>query len=249
MIPPTDGAADGRAEVCPLTIIAVAEDGIGYVVPEMVTAGPPGVRVWDAMTMGVVIAEGGEDGEGSEEVWPLTMMAVAELGTEYVIPEIVAAGPPGVRVCDAMTMGGVVVSGGVVGSPGSTTDVAGSAGATLGGADAGTVVGSLFTGFWDGLVVGSDGGIFVTGSCVLVAGSTAAGVLVAGSTTTWLVGSAITGFDGVVIGSAVIVVVALATGVVGVFAGCAFVVVTGLTGAVTTGSWSALPGVRVYGGS
>ncbi len=53
----------------------------------------------------------------------------------------------------------------------------------------------------------------------------------------------------VMTGSAVIVVVMLATGEIGVLAGCAFVVVTGSAGAVTTGAWSPLPDVRVYGGS
>ncbi len=132
------------------------------------------------MIMGVVIGDGGEDAGvdwgGREEVWPLMMMAVAELGTEYVVPEMVAAGPPGVRVCDAMTIG-------VVGSPGSTLDCeeAGSPGALLVDVDVGAVVGSLFTGFWGALVVVSDGGLLIAGSCVLVAGSATACVLVAGS--------------------------------------------------------------------
>lgn len=90
-----------------LIITAPPDDGTLYVVPEMTAAGDPGVMVCVPATKGTGVEACGSGIDCVIEL--LITTAPPEDGTLYVVPEMTAAGEPGVIVCVPATKGiGVV---------------------------------------------------------------------------------------------------------------------------------------------
>jgi hypothetical protein len=61
---------------------------------------PPAIRVWEAMMYSDSDSDG--DGEGRADVFPLTT-TFSDEGRLYIVPDKVAAEPPGTRVLEPMT--------------------------------------------------------------------------------------------------------------------------------------------------
>jgi hypothetical protein len=115
--PAPAGVAPERVEVIPLMTATVDPDPVFpmlIVVPEIVAAGPPGVRVDPEMTKApaefavMVCPDKIKVGVAPDRVEVIPLMTATvdpdpTLPMLIVLPEIVAAGPPGVRVDPEMT--------------------------------------------------------------------------------------------------------------------------------------------------